>query len=126
MEQQLYRVCTTHFRWTPDGEADDAQRTDMIALLSVLESLQDFVLVGDFNTPRGGDMFAELANRYKDNVPREFTSSLDPTLHRAAPLERMVDGIFTTPCYVVSDVEMISGISDHRALVANISRISAI
>src|SRR3989344_3284179 len=33
-----FRVCTTHFTWTPDGEATKLQHDDMAALLNVLSS----------------------------------------------------------------------------------------
>ena len=94
----------------------------MKALLAHLNGTGEFVLCGDFNAPRGGEMFAELSSRYTDNVPASYLSSLDPKLHRAGNLERMVDGIFTTPTYLVSDVEMYSGISDHCAFTATLQK----
>jgi len=118
----IFRIATTHFRWTPDGEADDLQRTDMKALLGILDSAGEFVLTGDFNAPRGKEIFGMLANRYKDNIPEKYLSSLDPELHRAKGLKLMVDGIFSTPGYIVSNVEMVSGVSDHCALVASVVR----
>jgi endonuclease/exonuclease/phosphatase family metal-dependent hydrolase len=118
----LFRIATTHFRWTPDGAADDGQRKDIAALFRVLEPLGEFVLAGDFNAPRGGEIFALLADRYKDNVPAKYKTSIDGSLHRSGPLPHMVDGIFSTPGHTVADVEMICGVSDHCALRANIEQ----
>ncbi len=120
-EGHLFRIGTTHFTWTPDGEPTDGQRGDMQSLLRILESAGEFVLAGDFNVPRGGELFGVLARRYKDNVPPDYTTSIDGNLHRRGQLNRMVDGIFSTPAYRVSNVEMICGVSDHCALVATVS-----
>ncbi|OGG53465.1 hypothetical protein A3H16_01920 [Candidatus Kaiserbacteria bacterium RIFCSPLOWO2_12_FULL_53_8] len=125
----VFRIMTTHFTWTPDGSPSDAQRRDMKKLLHVLETLGEFVLAGDFNAPRGGEIFSMLAQKYKDNVPPHYVTSLDQKLHRAVKLrpheivDKMVDGIFSTPSYTVSDVEMVSGLSDHCALVATVSKV---
>ncbi len=119
---EIFRIATTHFTWTPDGNPSEAQRVDMKSLLNILDTMREFVLAGDFNTPRCGEMFAELSTRYKDDIPMQYTSSLDPDLHRAGPLEKMVDGIFSTPAYTVSKVEMVAGLSDHCALIATVAR----
>jgi len=121
-EETVFNIATTHFTWTPDGEPTDIQRSDMQAMLKILEFAGEFVLCGDFNVPRGGELFGMLAGRYKDNVPSHYTTSIDGNLHRLGQLNRMVDGIFSTPAYTVSGVEMISGVSDHCALVATISK----
>lgn len=118
----VFNVGTTHFTWTPDGEATDMQREDMRALLKILKSTEGFILSGDFNAPRGGELWQALSDCYKDNVPRQYATSIDGSLHLRGQLNRMVDGIFSTPAYVVSDVELISGVSDHMALVATISK----
>ncbi|MEK7133450.1 MAG: hypothetical protein AAB804_00070 [Patescibacteria group bacterium] len=118
----IFRIATTHFRWTPDGQADDGQRRDLKELLHAMEGVGECVLTGDFNAPRGREIFGMLAEKYKDNVPTHYISSLDPERHRVDNLQLMVDGVFSTPSYSVSDVEMICGISDHCALVANVSK----
>ena len=58
----VYRVGTTHFTWTPDGSASDEQHRDMKNLLTALESYHDehgVIFTGDFNAPRGGEVFAQ-------------------------------------------------------------------
>src|SRR3989344_4398648 len=123
-----FRICTTHFTWTPDGKPDDLQRDHIKKLLKILESVGEFVFPGDFNAPRGGEIFCMLAEKYKDNVPSHYKTSLDILLHWAGKTrpreleDKMVDGIFSTPGYRVSNVEMISGVSDHCALIADVSR----
>jgi len=116
------RILTTHFTWSVGGEADEYQRKDVQELLSVLSPLGDFVLTGDFNAPRGREIFTTIAERYEDNVPAKYTTSIDGALHRAGDLPYMVDGIFSTSAYEVTDVEMICGVSDHCALIAHITK----
>jgi len=117
----VYRIANTHFTWTPDGKADEFQRQDLQALLSILKNKGEFLLCGDFNAPRGGEIFSTLSRCLKDNVPANCISSLDPERHRVkTPL--MVDGIFSTPGYTVSDATMTFGVSDHAALTARVSR----
>lgn len=123
----LFRIATTHFTWSARGKAVDEQWRDMAALLSVLDDLGEFVLCGDFNAPRGGELFAELSSRYEDNIPTRYKTSIDASLHRAGKTNatelatKMVDGLFSTPSYAVSEVELVSGVSDHMAIVATIS-----
>jgi endonuclease/exonuclease/phosphatase family metal-dependent hydrolase len=119
----LLRIGTTHFTWTPDGHPDDVQRRDLKVLLNQLDTLNEFVICGDFNFPRGGELFAIMSDRFKDNIPTRYTTSIDPNLHRAGALELMVDGLFSTPDYVVSDVKLHSGVSDHCAITCVISRV---
>lgn len=115
-DDQPYRVINTHFTWTPDGQADDRQRTHLKNLLKILEKLNSFVLVGDFNAPRGREIFSKIAERYKDNLPAFVTTTLDKTYHRAGDLQLVVDGIFSTSNYKVENVQIHEGLSDHKAL----------
>lgn len=127
-----YRIATTHFTWTPNGLPTDEQRSDMDALKRALGTLGEFVLCGDFNAPRGGEIFAELSKNYRDNVPLQYVWSLDLSIHRAgsgslqehakqAGLEGfMVDGLFTTPHYEATSVALVGGVSDHMAITADI------
>jgi endonuclease/exonuclease/phosphatase family metal-dependent hydrolase len=115
-------IGTTHFTWTPDGKVDENQRKDISALLEAIEKESELIVVGDFNAPRGGEIFSLLAERYTDNVPPEYTTSIDGTLHRAGELQYMVDGFFSTPGYEVGTVRMECGVSDHCALVGTVAK----
>lgn len=127
-ESKDFTIGTTHFTWSPDGKADDAQRRDIENLLSILEGIPEFILCGDFNAPRGGEIFDAIAQRYTDNIPAEYTTSIDTDLHRDGEKIRhkslMVDGLFTTPQYECSNVRLARGVSDHCAIVAEVKKIS--
>ncbi len=115
-----YFISTTHFTWTPDGKANEFQKKDVEKLLSFCDKKESLILCGDFNAPRGGEIFNKIALRYKDNIPLKYDSSIDPNLHRVKNLKLMVDGLFSTPDYLVENVELIEGVSDHKAIVAEI------
>lgn len=121
-EEKLFRIATTHFVWTPDGAASATQRRDMEKLIILLTGYKEFILCGDLNAPRGGEIFEMLSKRFKDNIPAEYTTSIDANLHRAGPLELMVDAIFSTSQYHVSDVKQIFNLSDHCAFTATIEK----
>ncbi len=125
---QHFQVITTHFTWTPNGQPDEHQRADIKELIKILDGSGEFIFCGDLNAPRGGEIFNELSSRYKDNIPPEYITSLDPEFHRASKQgklheiqDKMVDGLFTTPGYVASNVRLVSGLSDHMAIVSEIS-----
>lgn len=116
-----FSIYATHFPWTPDGQADGFQRTSADALFGVLGE-GDFALLGDFNAPRGGEIFARFADRFADNIPASYATSLDGSLHRAGPIPYVVDVFFSTPGYRVSDVELRFGVSDHAAVLGTVSK----
>ena len=118
LNNQTYRFANTHFTWSRDGQADDYQRQDVQKMLNYLEAYPSFVLSGDFNAPRGREIFSTIAERYKDNVPAHYETSLDKDLHRCGYLPYMVDGLFSTPDYTIRDVELVFGVSDHAAVRA--------
>lgn len=121
---QLFRVITTHFTWTPDGKSSLEQHASLDKLLALLEDKGEFILCGDFNAPRGREIWRELAKRYKDNIPSNVKTTIDPNLHRNGALAIVVDGLFSTKGYEVFDVQVIPGISDHMAIVAKIGTTS--
>lgn len=90
-ENTDYTIMTTHFTWSPGGQTIDVQRRDLQQMLQGLQQLPEFVLCGDFNAPRGGDIYQQLAQKYKDNIPPEITSTLDEERHRAGKLDLVVD-----------------------------------
>lgn len=118
-----FTVGTTHFTWTPDGSVSEGQRKDMQKLLALLAQFPDIVFCGDFNAPRGKEIWEMLAARYVDNIPPEYKTSIDQNLHAAAGIQYVVDGLFSTPHYQCSDTRLVCGVSDHCAIVSNILRV---
>ncbi len=119
---QVYTIANTHFPVTVRGESTPHQLEIVEPLSKYLDSLQGVVLVGDFNAPRGNATFTKIVEKYKDNIPKHYTTSLDQNLHRVKGLQFMVDGLFTTPEYSASDVKLVDGVSDHMAIVATITK----
>lgn len=120
----VYKIVTTHFTWSAGGRATAVQHAHMDRLLATLAPEEELVLCGDFNAPRGGELWSRLASHFTDNMPPHIHTTIDPTLHKASQegitLELVVDGIFTTPRYTAKSVTAISGISDHLLIEAEI------
>ena len=124
-----FRIGAVHFLWSRNGLSSNEQRSALPHLLSTLEEERQLVFAGDFNAPRGGEIFSEFAKRYVDTIPAHYVTSLDLNLHRAVKEgkrneieNKMVDGLFTTPAYIASDVRLVDGVSDHCAIVATIAK----
>lgn len=127
----LFKIATTHFTWTPQGEApSEEQVLSMKAFLEKMQNMEPHIICGDFNIPRTENvLYGELTKHYTDAVPATYASSLDPSLHTLGntPEKRhlfesfMVDYVFTQPPYTASDVRLEFGLSDHAAVVATIT-----
>mgnify|MGYP003518349091 FL=1 len=88
----------------------------------------EFIITGDFNAPRGRETFAIFAEKFKDNIPLSYESSLDTKFHRSPEIrsgerKNMVDCLFSTPSYFITDVKLIEGVSDHKAIVAFLEKV---
>lgn len=121
---QPYRIATTHFTWTPDGKINHEQKADFIRLQRLLARYPDYVLCGDFNAPRGGEMFDKFVAELNliDHLPANVTSTLDPQWHRLGAIDLAVDTIFSTAHYQTLQTRVLSGVSDHKAVMALIER----
>jgi endonuclease/exonuclease/phosphatase family metal-dependent hydrolase len=117
---KIFTIATTHLPVTGNGLSTSFQFKAMRELLNFLNTIPSFVLTGDLNTPRGGEVFDQIARRYTDNIPRNYSTSIDQKLHRAAPLELMVDGLFSTNDYLVTNVRLQCGVSDHCAVCSEV------
>lgn len=115
---------TTHFTLSDGGKADENQRKDLEEMLKLLSGFEEIILCGDFNAPRGGEIFSKISSKYKDNIPPEYETSIDSKLHRAKGLKLMIDGLFSTPHYQIKNVRLVDGVSDHCAITAEVSRFS--
>jgi endonuclease/exonuclease/phosphatase family metal-dependent hydrolase len=115
-------VLTTHFMKSWDGKPDSFQRYRMQHLMHALAGHPSFVFCGDLNIPRGTELYQVLAARYHDNVPSDHTSSIDPVLHRVPGLRLMIDYAWSTPEWRIPELQMVEGVSDHKALVGHVVR----
>ena len=124
-DNQAYTVATTHFTWSKDGYFTAEQDRDYRALQEVLDTIPEFVLCGDLNSPRGleaGNVFSQLSAKYTDHIPPEVKTSIDGDYHKAGQLMLMVDSMFSTSEYQLSDVRVVGGVSDHKAVVGMIEK----
>lgn len=117
-----YSVANTHFMWSPNGEMVPPQYEALERLLVTLDRYPELILTGDFNCPRGFPVFDELAKRYTDNIPAAVTTTVDQELHRVKGLQLVIDGLFSSNHYRVSDVEVRSGVSDHCAIIGTVAK----
>jgi endonuclease/exonuclease/phosphatase family metal-dependent hydrolase len=124
-------VGSVHHTWTPNGLEDEFQIQDTHALVSILGNEKSHILCGDFNIPRGyNSCYDVVTASYEDCVPKTIKGSMHIPLHRvrnnteeAKKMENyMVDYIFRTKDGPkVSNVRQYCGMSDHCALVAEVS-----
>jgi len=116
-----YCIGTTHFTWSHDGETIPLQRDHVQKLLTLVRKYSELILCGDFNAPRGKEIFSILASQLKDNIPPEITTTIDQHLHKVPGLMYVVDGLFSSDVYVVTNVQVVDGISDHMAVIGDIT-----
>ncbi len=123
IRNNIYRIVTLHLPVTEHGQSTQKQLDAQASVFQKIEPLKEFVLCGDMNAPRGNETFRRFTEKYKDNIPPEYKTSIDQNLHRVKGIEFMVDCLFTTPSYKAENVKLVDGLSDHMAIVAEISRI---
>jgi len=113
-------VATTHFTWSKNGLATQKQRRELASLLQLLDKLQSDVVCGDFNAPRGNEIWSAISRKLTDNIPSETKTTLDPDLHYAHGIELVVDGFFTNPNnrLKIKSIKLIDKVSDHLAISA--------
>lgn len=130
-ESREYTVATTHFTWTKNGFVTEAQRSDFIEFKKQTTGLPPHLMCGDFNIPRHfNPLYEALQELYVDEIPETYPSSIDMQFHRKRddPVESkklrqyMVDYIFQTGGYHVKNVRLQFGVSDHAAIVAEITK----
>jgi endonuclease/exonuclease/phosphatase family metal-dependent hydrolase len=113
-------IGTTHFQKSWHGLPDDYQRERMERFLPVLTEAHPDILCGDFNIPRGTELYQVLHERLCDNVPSEYVNSIDPQLHRVHGLSYMIDYMWSSPRVRIQDVRQVCGVSDHCAFVGEV------
>ncbi len=119
-----FMLATTHFTWAPRAiYPTEVQLASAERMSRVLDLFPEVVLGVDLNTARGAEIFDGLAARLRDNVPAHVKSTIDGRFHYDGALPIVVDGIFTSPQYLVEDVQIVSGLSDHKGFLVNVTRI---
>lgn len=119
-----YNFATTHFTWAMPEVADQVQAKDLKVFMNCVEDKESLVLSGDFNAPRGGIVQTTIAKKYNYHIPPSVNTTIDNELHRAAPLYFVIDHLFASRDYKVSDVIVATSYSDHCAIFANIEKIT--
>jgi endonuclease/exonuclease/phosphatase family metal-dependent hydrolase len=121
-----YKIGTTHGTWVKGGVADAVQRATMQHLACIMREQGEFVMAGDFNFGRDGEIYKIIVDhgRIKDRVPREIDNTLDPENHSLKGEIKVVSDYFITggTRFGVSDVKVIFGVSDHGALSGVVTR----
>ena len=120
----FYRIATLHHTVTPDGKETEVQTEHTESLLEKLAGFDNLpIMVGDFNIPRGHNINYEkiVDFGYRDGVPASYDCSLDPS-HRVWDSQPhiqkyMVDYVWLPAGFVNKDTKLVTGVSDHRALV---------
>ena len=111
-------ISTTHFTWSAGGKTTALQRQQLSSLFRLLDKVKPNILCGDFNAPRGGEIYSALSKRYVDNIPLDIKSTIDPDLHYShGKVALVVDGFFSTPGIIVKNIKLLGGVSDHLAIV---------
>lgn len=114
-------IASTHFTWSKNGQTTEKQRIELKALIGLLvNKVNPDVLCGDFNAPRGQEIWSAISGKLTDNIPPETKTTLDPVLHYSHGAMLVVDGFFTRPNskFTVKSLRLIGGISDHLAVSA--------
>lgn len=119
---KYYNIGTTHFYFTPDGQADQGQRKATKKLLDYLKKYDDFILLGDFNAPRGREIYSEFNKHFKDNLSKKIKSTIDTKYHKVKTLKLVVDTIFSKGDYKFKKVYLKDNLSDHKAIIGIVER----
>ena len=118
----IYQVANLHFTWAPNGIPNKLQIHDAHKVLKILEGLKQFILCGDFNTPVGSTAFEIMRNRASLAELINCDSTIDQNYHYAKDLKIIVDAVLFTEPYILKDIALTCGVSDHCALIVNITK----
>lgn len=126
-----FNIATTHFPWNPNArESHEPQAKALPIMKQYLATKLPHLLCGDLNIPRHESPYASnLMEGYTDVIPPKYGSSLDSSLHHHSDKPElahlfsafMVDHLLIQPPYQAHDVRLQFGLSDHAAIVAEIT-----
>lgn len=123
-ENNEFQIATTHFTWSDHGQTTNRQRQSLVKLFQILNRVGECILCGDFNAPRGKEIYLQICQRFTDNVPADIITTLDNKIHRVPAVPQLVvDYIFTSKIYQAHDVQVIGGVSDHKAICTNLQKL---
>jgi endonuclease/exonuclease/phosphatase family metal-dependent hydrolase len=123
IDGEIYQLASTHFTWSGEGKISDSQKENFTKLKSALAKYPEIIFCGDLNTPRGEEIYDQLAEIYEDNIPKKIKTTVDKKIHKSKKDIRLViDALFTSPGYKASRVRVVDGVSDHMAIVAEIKK----
>jgi endonuclease/exonuclease/phosphatase family metal-dependent hydrolase len=123
---ETFQIMTTHFTWSGKGAVSDEQRQDYAELSKFMAKFNELIFCGDLNTPRGYEIWDDLAANYMDNIPLDVETTIDKNLHKSGlDIRLVIDALFTTPHYSVREVHMVPNTSDHMAVVGEIERVNS-
>jgi exonuclease III len=127
-------ISTTHFPVTdhfspglPDhvyNEPSDIEELNHTRVLfdkfmSLIKNISNpIIFTADINNPRGEYVYDTLAHELIDLTPQDVVSTIDPDLHYRKGLSLVVDTIMISPDVQAEKVNVISGVSDHKAIIA--------
>lgn len=114
-------VATTHFTWSPNGKSSAQQIRDANQLRTTLKQFSSFIVAGDFNAPRGGEVYKLLSQGLTNHLSTDVISTIDSKLHYAGVLNIVVDHVFSTPDIFSVKSWVVDGVSDHKAVVVEFS-----
>lgn len=117
---RAFNFATTHFTWTANGLVSDQQKEDLKKLMVLLDKKPDFLLAGDFNAPRGGEIQTSLAGKFEYWIPPHVKTTIDANLHRAGDLQLVVDHIYSKGDLTVENIVLTGGVSDHLAITGRV------
>lgn len=128
-----FDIATTHGMWARGGIANNIQRSSTRKLRNHLELeaiLRDsLVVAGDLNAARDSEIYNSLTQKMSDCLPRTVESTLDPDhplskrgINVVIDYVMLVPNGARKPLYQISDVRLYSGVSDHQAIFATITK----
>lgn len=120
-----FQIATVHFSWSGGPDITNKQKEDYSRLKQFLNKFDEMIFCGDLNTPRGFEIWNDLAKKYTDNIPQDIDTTIDKNLHKSGKdIRLVVDALFTSEHYVAENVQVVSNTSDHMAVVGEIERVS--
>jgi len=127
-------ISTTHFPVTdhfspglPDhvyNEPSDIEELEHTRVLfdkfmSIIKNISTpLIFTADLNNSRGEYVYDTLAHELIDLTPKDLISTIDPDLHYRRGLSLVVDTIMTSQNIQNGEVRVVSGVSDHKAIIA--------